>query len=152
MHSGKKTSPLLLCNADVNSLPDPSAFDNALVYSLMFIRKSFVRYLLPPRFLKVDYVSDPNPKTGRLHNLHYLKEPWYTPVSIWSRWSPEALFTRITGGQIPGDGGAEMLPEGFLFTDLGPRAKMGKGIADTEEWEQVVKTTITASACPFGMK
>ncbi|OAA64126.1 hypothetical protein LEL_10646 [Akanthomyces lecanii RCEF 1005] len=134
------------------SLPDPSTFDNALVHSIMFIRKSVVRYLMLPRLFRVEYLSDPDPQTSRVHNLHYLKEPWYTRVSLWTRWGPEALLTWATGGQIPGDGGKEMLPEGFLFTDLGPRPKMGKGIEDTQRWEQVVKTAIAPSACPFGLK
>lgn len=134
------------------SLPDPTAFDNALVHSLMFVRKMVVRYLMLPRLFKVDYISDPDPQTGRVHSLHYLMEPWYIRVTLWTRWGPEALLVWATGGQIPGDGGAEMLPEGFLYTDLGPRAKMGKGIEDTERWEQVVKTSVSGSACPFGMK
>ncbi|PMB73034.1 hypothetical protein BM221_000452 [Beauveria bassiana] len=134
------------------SLPEPSVFYSALVYSLLFIRKSVVRYLMLPRVFGVEYLSEPDPQSGRLHNQHYLKEPWYTRVSLWTRWGPEALLVRATGGQIPGDGGQEMLPEGFLFTDLGPRPKMGKGIEDTQRWEQVVKTTVSPSACPFGIK
>ncbi|KAJ6781785.1 hypothetical protein PWT90_10249 [Aphanocladium album] len=137
---------------DAFSLPDPSAFDNALVNGLMFLRKSVIRYLTLPRLFKVDYLSDPDPQTGRVHNLQYLKEPWYMRVSLWARWGPEALLTWATGGQIPGDGGKEMLPEGFLFTDLGPRPKMGKGVEETQRWEHVVRTTVSASACPFGMK
>ncbi|OAA47250.1 67 kDa myosin-cross-reactive antigen family protein [Beauveria brongniartii RCEF 3172] len=134
------------------SLPEPSIFYTALVHSLLFIRKSVVRYIMLPRLFTVEYLSDPDLQSGRLHNQHYLKEPWYTRVSLWTRWGPEALLVRATGGQIPGDGGKEMLPEGFLFTDLGPRPKMGKGIEDTQRWEQVVKTTVSPSACPFGMK
>ncbi|KAM3449998.1 hypothetical protein MY3296_006459 [Beauveria thailandica] len=134
------------------SLPEPSVFYTALVHGLLFIRKSVVRYIMLPRLFRVEYLSDPDPQSGRLHNQHYLKEPWYTRVSLWTRWGPEALLVRATGGQIPGDGGKEMLPEGFLFTDLGPRPKMGKGIEDTQRWEQVVKTTVSPSACPFGMK
>jgi hypothetical protein len=132
------------------SLPDPTIYDCAVTYSLLFWRKTFLRYLALPRITPVEYISDPDAKTGRMHNLHYLKEPWYSPVTIWSRWNPVALATWATGGLIPGDGGEEMMPQGFLFSDIGPRNKMGKGLDVAKELESRVRDRASAG-CPFAV-
>lgn len=125
-------------------------YDAAVTYTLLFWRKVFLRYFALPRISQVEYVSDPDPNTGRMHNLHYLKEPWYSPVTFWSRWNPVALVTWITGGQIPGDGGDEMMPQGFLFGDIGPKAKMGKGLDIAKDLESRVRDRAT-SGCPFAV-
>ncbi|KND88003.1 hypothetical protein TOPH_07382, partial [Tolypocladium ophioglossoides CBS 100239] len=123
--------------------PKPGVAILALTYVLLLSRQIFVRYLALPRFYPMRYVADPDPKTGRMHHTHYLREPWYTPATLWARWGPVAWVTRAAGGMIPGDGGAEMKPEGFLFEELGPRCKMGKGLEETALMEEQAKVVAT---------
>lgn len=101
-----------------------------------------------PRMFGVDYLSDPDPKSGRMHKLRYLKEPWYNDATIWTRWNPVAIVTRLYGVQIPGDGGAEMKPEGLLFEDIGPKSKMGRGNEEVERLEELARNRVSGS-CPF---
>lgn len=101
-----------------------------------------------PRFVPIKYLSDPDPKTGRIKHYHYLNEPWYNPATFATRWSFEALITWATGGTIPGDGGAELKPEGFLFEDLGPKRTMGDGVKDAPRMEEMVKERVSGG-CPF---
>jgi hypothetical protein len=69
-----------------------------------------------------------------------MKEPFYVPPTFWQRWNPEACITRLSGGLLPGDGGAKMKPEGFLFEDLGPNRVVGKGVEETKKFEEIVKS------------
>ncbi|RFU72813.1 c6 finger domain-containing [Trichoderma arundinaceum] len=133
------------------SFPEPGVPESALAYTLLLTRKLFVRYLCLPRIFPAKFVDPPDPVTGRIKHYHYLKDPWYTPVTFWSRWGPEALFRRAFGLKVPGDGGAAMLPDGFLFEDLGPRDKMGKGVDETARLARVAQTKVSASACPFAL-
>lgn len=89
--------------------------------------------------------------TGRIKHYHYLKDPWYTPATFWARWGPEGLFRRACGLKVAGDGGAAMLPDGFLFEDVGPRDKMGKGVEETARLARAAQTKVSASACPFAL-
>lgn len=107
----------------------------------------FMRYLALPRVFPVKYFSEPNARTGRIHSYQYLNEPWYVPPTIGTRWSLEALITRLSGGMLPGDGGSEMKPEGFLFEDFGPKRTMGRPF-DDEEMERLVSMSHAQSA-PF---
>lgn len=102
---------------------------------------------MPPRIIPLEIVSDRNPKTGRLQHLRYLKEPWYNPVTVWSRWNSQAIITWLMGGLRPGDD-AEMLPEGFKFGDIGPKNKMGKGAEVEAELEARAKHRVSGG-CPF---
>ncbi|PNY20893.1 Uncharacterized protein TCAP_07311 [Tolypocladium capitatum] len=132
--------------------PEPGVATSAFTYVLLLSRQIFIRYLSLPRFSRVRYVADPDPKTGRMHHTRYLKEPWYAPATRWARWGPVALVTRATGGMVPGDGGAEMKPEGFLFEDIGPRYKMGKGVEQMAQMEEQVRVVTTRTgSCPFAI-
>ena len=86
-----------------------------------------MRFLSLPRIFPVSNLSDPDPKTGRMYHYQYMKEPWYNPPTWKARWGPEAWFFWIFGGILPGDKGAALKPEGFLFTDIGPKYRVGKG-------------------------
>ncbi|POR38739.1 Uncharacterized protein TPAR_01053 [Tolypocladium paradoxum] len=131
---------------------EPGVAISALTYVLLLSRQIFIRYLALPRLSPMRYVADPDPKTGRMHHTHYLKEPWYTPATMWARWGPVAWVTRAAGGMIPGDGGAEMKPEGFLFEDLGPRCQMGQGYEETAQMEEQVRLVTTRTGtCPFSI-
>ncbi|KAJ3469316.1 hypothetical protein MRS44_003381 [Fusarium solani] len=128
--------------------PEPGLGITVLTYSLLLARKLTVRYLCLPRFTPCLYISQPDEQTGRISAYHYMKEPWYVASTFWSRWNPEALFTRLAGGLLPGDGGAEIKPEGFLPEDLGPERFVGKGVEEGKVMEQEVKKRISLG-CPF---
>ncbi|XP_044720154.1 Dephospho-CoA kinase [Hirsutella rhossiliensis] len=130
------------------SLPEPGTATVAFTYTFLLARKLCMRFLALPRSIATDYISEPDIKTGRMHHYHYLKEPWYLPATIWNRWGPLAWLVWATGGMIPGDGGPAMKPEGFLFEDLGPKGKMGKGIEATAHLAEVAQGKLS-KGCPF---
>ncbi len=76
--------------------------------------------------------------------------PWYHRPTFWSRWGPLGLLTRLAGGTVPSrkTSGMTMMPEGFLFEDLGPLERMGKGRDKTEAEEARLKRE-RPSGCPF---
>ncbi|KPM42641.1 hypothetical protein AK830_g3933 [Neonectria ditissima] len=130
--------------------PEPSLGITVLTYSLLLTRKLVLRFLCLPRVVPVEYVSQPDKITGRIKHYHYMKEPWFVPGTFWSRWNPESLLTWVSGGMIPGDGGAKMKPEGFIFADLGPKNTVGRGIEKTLELEERVRQKAT-TGCPFAL-
>ncbi|KAI5465485.1 hypothetical protein BGZ63DRAFT_479229 [Mariannaea sp. PMI_226] len=130
--------------------PEPSLAITVLSYSLLLTRKLFIRYFCLPRVIPVEYVSQPDKETGRIKHLHYMLEPWYVPKTFWSRWNPESILVWLSGGMIPGDGGAKMKPEGLLFEDLGPANKVGVGREETRKFEEVIREKATPG-CPFSL-
>ncbi|KAL7792518.1 hypothetical protein V8C37DRAFT_380582 [Trichoderma ceciliae] len=131
--------------------PEPRVPESVLAYTLLLSRKLFVRYLCLPRIFSVKFIGPPDATTGRIKHYHYLKDPWYTPVTFWSCWGPAALLQRAFGLKVPGDGGEAMKPDGFLFEDLGPRDKVGKGVDETARLARVAQTKVSVSACPFAL-
>ncbi|UNI14016.1 hypothetical protein JDV02_000700 [Purpureocillium takamizusanense] len=128
--------------------PEPGVAVTAFAYSMLLLRKLFLRFLALPRRNPIKYLADgPNPKTGRIAHNRYLKEPWYTPTTWASRWGPTALATRAYGGLVPGDK-PEMMPEGFRWEDLGPLGKMGKGAEEMATLGQRV-SKVAGRKCPF---
>lgn len=130
-------------------LPEPSIAAITLVHGALWMRKSVLRYLSLPRVFPVEYLSDPDKKTGRMHKLRYLKEPWYNPSTIWTRWGPVAIVSRLAGVEVPGS--AARKPEGLAFEDLGPKSKMGKGIDEVNHMESEARKRVSGS-CPFSGK
>lgn len=115
------------------------------------MRKLCLRYLALPRMQPFLNLSDPDPITGRIDHHNFVKEPWYTPVTVWSQWSPTALLRRALGLMNPGDGGPELKPEGFLFVDLGPTRTVGKGVEETSRLAEVANGKVSAQRCPFSV-
>lgn len=113
------------------------------------LRKLFLRYLALPRLQPFQDISDVDAVTGRVNQYTYLKDPWYVRSSVWSRWGPVALVRRAFGLHNPGDGGSELMPEGFRFVDIGPKRKLGKGIEESNRLSGVAYTKASANACPF---
>jgi hypothetical protein len=107
-----------------------------------------MRYLMLPRFSPRRYFSEPDPKTGRVTRFDWLVEPHYVKGTFWYRWGPEGWMARLLGGFIPGSSGDKYTPEGFLFEDIGPDAKKGKGKVEMEEWKAKLEKQRT-SGCPF---
>ena len=87
-----------------------------------------------------------------MYSTHYIKEPWYNQPTLMARWGPMSWITRAIGGLLPGDGGAEMKPDGFLFEDIGPPNKMGTGVEEGIQMAAAVrKATTVNGGCPFAL-
>ena len=56
----------------------------------------------------------------------------------------------MLGGWVPGDEGDKYLPDGFLFSDLGPASKMAKGESFTDADEERLRRE-RSGGCPFAM-
>lgn len=119
-----------------------------ITYSLLLARMLAMRFLALPRFFPFKNLSEPDPKTGRMHHYSYMKEPWYNPSTFTARWGLEAWFTWSFGGILPGDGGSELKPEGFLFEDIGPKYRMGKGLGELAQAGHLASMR-PADASPF---
>ena len=138
----------LLTHAGNVSYPEPSAVACWTAYTALLARRLVLRYLWLPRAAEIKYFSEPDPKTGRIQHLNYLVQPYYWAGTFWDRWGPEALLTRLLGGHVPGSGGEKLMPQGFLFEDIGPAALMGKHKAEMAGWEERLKQE-RPSGCPF---
>lgn len=57
----------------------PPRWLQSCVQSILHCRKRVLRYLALPRpyMLRRTFISDPCPRTGRLHKTAYVSEPWY---------------------------------------------------------------------------
>ncbi|OIW28160.1 hypothetical protein CONLIGDRAFT_634488 [Coniochaeta ligniaria NRRL 30616] len=128
--------------------PEPSLLAAWTAYTAMIVRQFVLRHLWLPRFGEKKIFTGPDPDSGRLQHLNYLVQPYYQSGTFWNRWGPEAWLTRILGGNVPGSGGEKLIPQGFLFEDIGPAATMGKNKAEMADWEQRLKKE-RPSGCPF---
>ncbi|KAK1987505.1 hypothetical protein LZ30DRAFT_163945 [Colletotrichum cereale] len=126
--------------------PEPSIVASLVAYAALVTRRFVVRHLMPPRLTPVVYFSGPDPNTGRILHHDYLVHPYYNPATVWNRWGPVGLVTRLLGGTVPGP--EKMMPQGFLFEDIGPQEKMGKGSAEVAHSVEVLKGR-GRGACPF---
>ncbi|KAI3319286.1 hypothetical protein HD806DRAFT_289451 [Xylariaceae sp. AK1471] len=130
-------------------LPEPSIAAGATVYPILLLRRLYLRYLALPRLSEVKRLGDTDPKTGRMHTrFPYGNYPFYIKPTLWNRWGPKAWAIWLYGGKVPGDDPEEYMPQGYLWSDLGPRNRMGLGV---EEMEVDVKRmqTVNRGGCPF---
>ena len=90
----------------------------------------------------------PDDGTGRYNSVEYLSFPWYIKPTIWSRFGPRSWITRLVGRKLPGDDGNIYSPEGWTFSELGPRTLKNKGI---EEMDQMRARMLKENrgGCPF---
>lgn len=107
-----------------------------------------MRFLMLPRWTPLEFFTE-DEKTGRMHQLSYLAEPWYTKAGFWARWGPPALAAWLLGGKVPGDEGAKYMPEGFLFEDLGPLNAEDRNLDGMRDEEARLREE-RSSGCPFG--
>ncbi|KAI1332834.1 hypothetical protein F5Y16DRAFT_356703 [Xylariaceae sp. FL0255] len=128
--------------------PPPSY--SRIVTAILNLRKWFIRYACPPRpeMLRTQwFTKDKDIATGRYFALRYISHPWYVEPSLMSRWGPQALFTRLYGGVVPGDEGTKYHPEGYKITELGPTELVGAG----EQEMQRTRTQLNRRrGCPMG--
>ncbi|KAI0538715.1 hypothetical protein GGR58DRAFT_467105 [Xylaria digitata] len=130
-------------------LPEPSIVAGATVYPLLLIRRLFLRYLALPRFSEVIRIGDADPKTGRMHmRFPYGNYPFYIKPTLWNRWGPKAWAIWLYGGKVPGDNPGEYMPQGYLWTDLGPKNRMGLGAEEMEVDIKMMRAT-RRGGCPF---
>ncbi|TDZ28089.1 Mycophenolic acid synthesis protein B [Colletotrichum spinosum] len=125
---------------------EPGIIAALTAYSALVVRRFVVRYMVLPRFAPVVFFSEPEPKTGRIQHYDYLVHPYYNPVTLWSRWGPVSLITRALGGTVPGSD--KMMPDGFLFEEIGPKDKLGKGKKELAEGVDTLKAR-HRGGCPF---
>jgi hypothetical protein len=78
----------------------------------------------------------------------YGNYPFYIKPTLWNRWGPKAWAIWLYGGKVPGDNPEEYMPQGYLWSDLGPKNRMGQGV---EEMEVDVKRMRAEGrgGCPF---
>ncbi|KAJ0167098.1 hypothetical protein CTA2_4449 [Colletotrichum tanaceti] len=126
--------------------PEPGIVACLTAYAALVVRRFIVRHLMLPRFNPVVFFSEPDPATGRILHHDYLVHPYYNPATFWNRWGPIGLATRLLGGTVPGP--KKMMPQGFLFEDIGPKDKMGKGSAELADGVELLKG-LRRGACPF---
>ncbi|GAP82441.2 putative dephospho- kinase [Rosellinia necatrix] len=131
-------------------LPEPGIVAAATVYPLLLMRSLFLRYLALPRLWPVARIGAPaDPATGRMNlRFPYGNYPFYVRPTLWNRWGPGAWAVWLYGAKVPGDDPDEYMPQGYLWTDLGPRNRMGQG---AEEMQADVKrmTATSRGGCPF---
>ncbi|KAK3177581.1 hypothetical protein K4F52_009632 [Lecanicillium sp. MT-2017a] len=135
---------------DACMLPEPHPAAVALTNSVLSIRRTVVQYLALPRLWPVQRLADKHDKvTGRL-NLSSAQgnHPFYVKPTIWKRWGPSAWAVWLLGGKLPGDDPEHLLPEGYLFEEVGPSKykNMGKDemAADAERMLRSKR-----GGCPF---
>ncbi|KAI6783930.1 uncharacterized protein J7T54_001806 [Emericellopsis cladophorae] len=118
-------------------LSTPGLLQTHLVYSALFFRQLVMRHFTLPRMFALKNLSEPDAQTGRIKHYLYLKDPWYNPVTIWTRWGPEAWLNWSLGTPIPGD--QALMPQGFLWQDLGPEKRMGTGVAELQNTDHLAQ-------------
>ncbi|KAI1414190.1 hypothetical protein F5Y13DRAFT_159995 [Hypoxylon sp. FL1857] len=134
---------------DAFMLPEPDIAAVALAYSLITVRRFVLRYLTLPRFFEFKRLRDPDPKTGRMtQHVPYGNFPFYIQPTLWNRWGPVAWAIWLYGGKVPGDDPGEYMPQGYLFSDVGPKSRMGQGTDEAEADAKRIKNSGWAG-CPF---
>ncbi|CAN9466821.1 unnamed protein product [Alternaria alternata] len=111
-------------------LPQPPAIYTQILETVIEVRKFILRnFFLPrPHFLRKEWFTELDGKTGRAHFGQYIAHPWYIKPTFITRWGPKALLLRLIGGAVPGD--EKYHPDGYRIHELGPSELVGKG--DTE--------------------
>ncbi|KAL0929655.1 uncharacterized protein CTRU02_215297 [Colletotrichum truncatum] len=131
---------------DAFSYAEPGIVAGFTAYAALIVRRFVMRHLMLPRFTPLIFFSEPNPKTGRIQHHDYLVHPYYNPATVWTRWGLTGLATRLLGGIVPGS--EKMMPQGFLFEEIGPKQTVGKGIEELAQGVEVLKGR-SRGACPF---
>ena len=124
-----------------------------MINGVLRVRKLLFRYLALPRpeMMRKQYIpSSPDPSTGRYNAIEYLSFPFYVKPTFRRRWGPRSWITRLVGRKLPGDDGNRYSPEGWTYTEIGPRATKGKGTKDMEN-DRARLISQTRGGCPFAL-
>jgi hypothetical protein len=129
--------------------PEPSALVHSATFTVLLLRRFFLRHLTLPRIFPLEEFSDKDPKTQRYYHKNYLVHPYYVKPSFINRWGATAWVTRALGGIVPGGKhGSKYHPEGYLFEELGPNRKRGIGKKEMDFFEPNIQRARPAG-CPF---
>jgi hypothetical protein len=128
----------------------PPAWVRSTVLGIFAVRKFVLRYLTLPRpdFLRVNDFTEQN-EHGRYTFQTYKVHPYYAKPTFWNRWGPEALLTRLFGGEVPGS--EKFLPKGYKFEEIGPEKMANRGKDVTDKFEERLKVERTPG-CPFSRR
>ena len=116
----------------------------------MDVRRQYLRHFALPKFSwqqQKMLSKEIGPDGRRWINL-WSTTPHYVKPTFWSRWGPSGLYQLMLGAPRPGDSG--MCPEGYLRSNVGPRAFDGKGREAFEQEKMKIIGTRTGG-CPFVM-
>ena len=114
----------------------------------MTARRFYLRHLALPRFSwqrQKSLSKNTGPEGRRWLNLWSIT-PHYVKPTIRGRWGPSGIYRLILGAPRPGD--KDMCLEGYLRSDVGPRAFSGKGKESFEQEKSRLAKTRTGG-CPF---
>ena len=118
----------------------------------MRIRKHVLRHLMLPRphHLRKRWIPErPDPTTGKYHAIRYRAHPWYMPLQRRSSWWPSTWFADIMGRPQPADHDERYMPEGYLITEVGPKALRDTGREEMDEQKRRIQMLNPRSGCPF---
>ncbi|EGD98232.1 hypothetical protein TESG_05613 [Trichophyton tonsurans CBS 112818] len=116
-----------------------------------FLHPFVARHLLLPRpyWRRAVRHSEEGDDGSSPHSvLAWDNMPYYVKPTLWNRWGPEALYTRLLGKPVPGDDGDKYFPNGFVTPSVGPQRFLGRG----EEYHGQMKKKLLAERtgqCPF---
>ena len=123
--------------------PEPGLVATTVVHVVLLARMVVLRFLALPRFRPLEKYSAPDPVTGRINHLTYLKTPYWNPEV--GRYHPVGWAMRALGCEMPKE---SLGSRGYLFEELGPKAKIGQGAEEMEKQGARLRHP-SRSACPF---
>ncbi|KAL8907256.1 MAG: hypothetical protein Q9207_001497 [Kuettlingeria erythrocarpa] len=126
-----------------------SAIMDGRLRTATIVRKFLLRYLSPPRpgFLRKVELENAS-QDGRVALRVWEGAPYYVRPTLWRRWGPEALASRLLGLPLPGDEGDKYYPHGYTIPEVGPKIVAGKGAENAQETVAGLQKTRTGG-CPF---
>ncbi|KAK2858369.1 hypothetical protein FQN49_004800 [Arthroderma sp. PD_2] len=118
--------------------------------NILALRQLVARHLMLPRpyCLRVVRLSEDVDQAAPHNVLVWDNAPYYVKPTLWNRWGPEALYSRLLGRPVPGDEGDKYFPNGFNPPDVGPKRFLGKGKEYLEQTKKRLQVERTGQ-CPF---
>lgn len=120
----------------------------SFLYYFMEFRRIYLRHFALPKFdwQRQKSLSREESSDGRRWIELWSTTPHYVKPTLWNRWGPSGWYQLAIGAPRPGDRG--MCAEGYLRSNVGPRAFDGKGEAFYKSEQDRIRQTRTGG-CPF---
>ncbi|KAF3480136.1 uncharacterized protein GIQ15_05483 [Arthroderma uncinatum] len=121
------------------------------IFSNILVARQFVaRHLMLPRpyCLRVTRHTEAFDEAAPHSLLVWDNAPYYVKPTLWNRWGPETMYSRMLGRPVPGDDGDKYFPGGFNPPDVGPQRFLGKGKEYHEQTKKRLQVERTGQ-CPF---